>query len=374
MLAGDRQDRGAGAQAVAQLREHDARHTFPDAVLATASGKHDAVSQTAFGTVMAILNDTVRRRRADRQTATNPRVRSPGMNGNYDDENPGKDGEKPRKDTEKKGLFPNIREGLKKTFRREKNVHRESMSTMPDPPSALRNSFDRERNTVGTSSLTQDKATPSEFQNSIGIADYSSDEEWHKQGRCDTPFEPMEADPQRTLVGNPNYSTDEDHPGKGSVTPYQPMPAYTGARAWQMPKTSVPNGSQTPDELETRDRGSEPNGDLDGRTKQTLDAVSSKLGGNYGKPASRQSSTASRTSKKTFGPKPQANDEPAKTSGYHSDSTNDVKVDAIIGKFEKLSKPGAASIAEENKLSSDAKAENGPSRSNPSNRKYSRQT
>ena len=84
----------------------DARHTLPDAALAAASGKQDAASQTAFGAVIVIVETMLcAGRRADRQTATTLRVRCPGMNGNYDDENPGKGDRSPAKTQERKASF-----------------------------------------------------------------------------------------------------------------------------------------------------------------------------------------------------------------------------------------------------------------------------
>jgi hypothetical protein len=329
------------------------------------------------------------------------------MNGNYDDDNPGKDDEKPGKDSGKKGFFSDIKERLK-SLRGNKNSFRESMSTLGEPPSPLRNSFERERNTIGTPTYSSDEeghgksgdvtpyeAMSSQPRNKIGTPTYTSDEEGHAKSGDVTPYELMPTDPQRTLVGNADYSTDEDHPGKGDVTPYQPMPAYTGAHAWQMPNSSALNGSQTPDGLETPDRPSNSNGaapklyqgstqsaktrdrnssvsgiDLDGSTKRTLDAVSSKLDGISGKPAESSKRFSVVDLKKTFESKPQANDELAETSGYHSDSTQNVDVKTLRSRFEKPS--NASIIVEQSKLSSDAKpkeTEKALSRSNSFSKK-----
>ena len=106
------------------------------------------------------------------------------------------------------------------------------------------------------------------------------------------------------------------------------------------------------------------------KTWRTLDAVSSKLDGISGKPAESSKRFSVVDLKKQFESKPQANDELAETSGYHSDSTQNVDVKTLRSRFEKPS--NASIIVEQSKLSSDAKpkeTEKALSRSNSFSKK-----
>ena len=90
------------------------------------------------------------------------------------------------------------------------------------------------------------------------------------------------------------------------------------------------------DPAKTRDRNSSVSDiDLDGSIKRTLDAVSSKLDGISGKAAESSKRFSVVDLKKKFESNPRANDELAETSGYHSDSTQNVDVKTLRSTFEK---------------------------------------